>query len=548
MKLGFITANRAVSLVSIIVALGLLAFPLVGLSKAVVTDDFRKFEKSTLVTPADFIEHAASEEVDIHDLYFELRPYEGTKTCLMCHEEDGTQMLDSGHFKWRGKVKNIVGLEGEQYGKQDLINNLCIATPSNEGRCTQCHTGYGWADASFDFNDPENVDCLSCHDQTGTYKKAPKTAGMPVNSDEELTAIAASIRIGSKPTRKACLMCHANAGGGDNVKHGDLSSDLIATTREYDVHMGTDGVNMTCVACHGANHDPKTGDVNHGISGMPLHSVYEGEIKQCVDCHGSVESIHTGTNAEEWLVAETWHERLACQVCHIPAVARKIATKTEWYWEDAGDENRVPVLDPVTGRYDYNMLKGSFVWQLNYRPELRYFNGTWNRKVIGATDTYTAEPIDMGSPVGDYTDPKAMIYPFKLMIGNQVVDPNTRTILVPHLFGAAGGPNPYWGNWDWDAAIVDAAAITGQDYSGTYKWGDTTLLYTVNHEVAPAEEALGAGIMPEACMDCHQSGTVDFVALGWTADPLDGGVRDTTVVPVENSSSLLSAQDSPVLR
>lgn len=47
---------------------------------------------------------------------------------------------------------------------------------------------------------------------------------------------------------------------------------LVATTREYVVHMGTDGANFDCVDCHAANHDPKTGEVNHGSAGMSLHS------------------------------------------------------------------------------------------------------------------------------------------------------------------------------------------------------------------------------------------------------------------------------------
>jgi octaheme c-type cytochrome (tetrathionate reductase family) len=531
-----------------IVAFGLLVFPLIGLSKSVVTDDFRKFEKSTLVTPADFIEHAASEEVDIHELYFDLRPYEGTETCLMCHEEDGQQMLDSAHFKWEGKIENVVGLEGTTHGKNDLLNNFCIAVPTNEGRCTQCHAGYGYKDGNYDFSNPENIDCLVCHDQSGTYKKELKFAGIPANSPEELTAIASSIRVGSKPTRKACLSCHTHAGGGDNVKHGDISTDLLAPARENDVHMSPDGANMTCVACHGANHDPKTGDYNHGIAGMPLHSVHEGEIKQCADCHGSVETIHTGTGAEQWLVVETWHERLACQVCHIPAIARKKPTKTEWYWETAGDKDRVPVIDPESGKPDYDKMKGDFVWGLNVRPELRYFNGMWERKVINVSDKYTAEPIELANPVGDYTDHKAMIYPFKKMVGNQPVDPVTKTVLVPHLFGFAGGPNPYWVKYDWDLALQDAAAVTGQDYSGTFGFAQTNAFLTVNHEVAPASEALGAGIMPEACMDCHQSGSVDFQALGWTGDPLDGGVRSSTDVPTENNSNLLGVNDAPVLR
>jgi len=37
----------------------------------------------------------------------------------------------------------IAGLEGKVIGKKDLLNNFCVAVPSNEGRCTQCHSGPG---------------------------------------------------------------------------------------------------------------------------------------------------------------------------------------------------------------------------------------------------------------------------------------------------------------------------------------------------------------------------------------------------------------------
>ena len=136
------------------------------------------------------------------------------------------------------------------------------------------------------------------------------------------------------------------------------------------------------------------------------------------------------------------------------------------------------------------------------------------------------------------------------MKGNQVVDPETKTVMAPHLFGTDGGPNPYWGKWNWNDALIDGAAVTGQDYSGTYKFADTTMLLSVNHEVAPAENALGNGIVPDSCMDCHQTaGLVDWAALGWTGDPLDGGQRNIDVVPIQNSSNLLSTKvRSPALR
>jgi hypothetical protein len=47
---------------------------------------------------------------------------------------------------------------------------------------------------------------------------------------------------------------------------------------------------------------------------------------------------------------------------------------------------------------------------------------------------------------------------------------------------------------------------------------------TVNHEIAPAENALGMGGMG-GCADCHDTGKVDWQALGWTKDPFEGGTR-----------------------
>ena len=108
------------------------------------------------------------------------------------------------------------------------------------------------------------------------------------------------------------------------------------------------------------------------------------------------------------------------------------------------------------------------------------------------------------------------------MICSQPVDPNTRTVLVPHLFGKKGGANPYWGTWDWNLALQDGADYTGQDYSGTYVFGSTEMLLSVNHEIAPAEMALGKD---DGCLACHLSTLIEWDELGWTGDPLDGGER-----------------------
>ena len=459
----------------------------------------------------------AYEPEQLHKGYFEEHAYEGTQSCMNCHGKIGDDLLNTAHFQWQGVASNIEGHEGDRHGKKDVLNNFCIALPTNEARCTQCHAGYGYADAGFDFSNPENVDCLVCHDQTRTYAKALTTAGLP-DPGVDLTLVAQSVAMNSGvPTIDNCIDCHAKAGGGDNVKHGDLSMSIANTTREFDVHMGTDGADFECVACHQVKRDIDGKLLSHGIGGMPYHSVDEGVMKQCDDCHGDRSNIHVGTTVQNIVNS---HETLACQVCHIPTFARNTSTKVEWYWESAG-QNIDPIpVDPATGRDTYDKKKGTFVWANDVRPTLRYFNGKYEKFLIGDNDQYTSLPAVLADPVGDYTDPEAMIYPFKKMIGNQPADANNNTILVPHLFGTIGGPNPYWGKFDWNLALEDGAAVTGQAYTGEYEFVATEMYLSVNHEVAPKEMAYG---MNGQCQNCHFDAQIDWAALGWSGDPILGG-------------------------
>ena len=59
------------------------------------------------LTPQDFIEYASLNEEDIHQLYFSVILYEGTESCMMCHEQTANDYLDTGHFKWQGKSERI---------------------------------------------------------------------------------------------------------------------------------------------------------------------------------------------------------------------------------------------------------------------------------------------------------------------------------------------------------------------------------------------------------------------------------------------------------
>ena len=412
-----------------------------------------------------------------------------TAACLSCHGDAAADFMATSHWRWTGPTPGLQGHEAtNDVGKANLINNFCIAIVSNEARCTQCHAGYGWKDDNYDLTQAGNVDCLVCHDGTGTYTKAAKTAGNP-DTNVPLAAVAQSV---GRPTRANCGACHFFAGGGDNVKKGDLGSWAANPTEAADVHMGR---GMDCVDCHAAG--------DHVLSGGGLHDPIVEAPLSCTDCHqGPV--IHTA-NA----VLDTHTKHIACQTCHIPAFSRQQATKLEWYWETAGDGERVPVLDD-NGKPDYDKMKGDFVWGTNVEPELAWFNGTFTRMVVG--DTYTSEPVDLGAPLGAIDDAQALIYPFKVMRGNQPADTVNKVIAVPHLFGTVAGPNPYWSKYEWAPAITEGMAAAGLDYSGTFGFVDTFLYLQLDHEVAPKSEARG-------CMDCH-GGAIDFTALGYDGDPM----------------------------
>lgn len=85
--------------------------------------------------------------------------------------------------------------------------------------------------------DPTRVDCLACHDRSGQYAKQDDLAGHPpldpvspgtktiTGKDAwavDLTKAAQSV---GPPGRDNYGNCHF-VGGGDDVKHGDLSSVL----------------------------------------------------------------------------------------------------------------------------------------------------------------------------------------------------------------------------------------------------------------------------------------------------------------------------------
>ncbi len=146
-----------------------------------------------------------------------------------------------------------------------------------------CHAGYGWEEGKqAEQSNPENVDCLACHADTGAYGK-----GLYGNPAEGVDLLAAAKCVRA-PTRENCGKCHFDGGGGNGVKHGDLDESLYFPSENYDVHMGGD-LNMQCTDCH------QTTD--HQILGRMIADNYTIDPKEQVSCEQCHATRNMRTNA-----------------------------------------------------------------------------------------------------------------------------------------------------------------------------------------------------------------------------------------------------------
>jgi octaheme c-type cytochrome (tetrathionate reductase family) len=412
-------------------------------------------------------------------------PQAVTELCLSCHPR-AAEVTSTPHWLWLGEEVQIPGRsEHLRIGKRNLINNFCISATGNERSCTKCHVGYGWADASFDFKNAKNVDCLVCHEHTGTYVKGD--FGLPVAG----TNLVATARSVGTPTRENCTTCHAYGGGGLGVKHGDLDTSLVHPSAQDDVHMGRYG--LLCVDCHATSH--------HEIAGRAFSvSVEDAHGVGCTDCHASAPHKDVRLNAH---VAS-----VACQTCHIPTYARKQPTKTFWDWSKAGDSTR------AQDDHHYLKIKGEFVYDQDITPEYRWFNRTMTRYLLG--DKIDPKGVTaINEPLGNIRDHQAKIWPFKVHRALQPYDSKERTLLAP----VTGGPNGYWTNFDWDNAFRLGAKATAQTYSGSYGFAKTQMYWPLSHMVTPKQSALG-------CTDCHGAHSrLNWTALGYAGDPMEIGGR-----------------------
>lgn len=427
---------------------------------------------------------------------------EVTRACLDCHTEASKQLHKTTHWNWSFKNE----ITGQTLGKKNLINNFCVSTATNWPRCTSCHIGYGWKDDSFDLSSEESVDCLVCHDTTGTYKKFPTAAGHPnyepkpwppkskkIRQPPDLQKIAQSI---GKPSRSNCGSCHFYGGGGDGVKHGHLDSSMENPPKELDVHMDVDGLNFSCQTCHTAGSHEIAGSRYVTKAADERGVVIPGQSDQarasCESCHSTTPHSETAN-----IKLDEHTSKVACVTCHITEFARGgRKTKTWWDWSTAGkrDENGKPVVIKDGEGYDsYNFKKGDFKWEADVVPEYRWFDGDIRYSMVGDTIDESSV-VQINQIKGSFDDPDSRIWPFKVMRGKQPYDKQSKVLAIPHLFGK--DKDAYWKSYDWGKALKVGQEARGLEFSGDYGFVETEYYWPVTHMVGPKEQVL-------SCDSCH---------------------------------------------
>jgi len=416
------------------------------------------------------------------------KPQEVTAACISCHNGRHTEVLQSTHWNWE-RTEYIAGKGIRAIGKRNVLNNYCIGISGNQQSCNRCHIGYGYSDASFNFSDSLNVDCLACHDNSATYVKAIDGAGMPDKS-VDLNYVAQHV---GKPDRTNCGTCHFFGGGGNNVKHGDLEQALFDPTREVDVHMASAGPDMQCVDCHTAQKHQMLGKA-YSVSSMNRNRV------ECEHCHSAM------PHADDVLNEHTY--KVACQTCHIPIYAKVNPTKLFWDWSTAGKlKDGQPYEEKDSAGTDvYMSIKGSFKWGRQLKPDYIWFDGTASHYLIGDS-LDPSKPVKLNELYGSYDDPDAKIYPVKIHRAKQIYDSENHYLIQPKTVSNKQGDGGYWREFNWQRAAEEGMKQIDLPYSGRYGFVETEMYWPINHMVSPKEKTV-------KCTECHTRENGRLAGLG----------------------------------
>jgi len=205
------------------------------------------------------------------------------------------------------------------------------------------------------------------------------------------------------------------------------------------------------------------------------------------------ESCHSDTPHKEGGKPNDHTDKVACQACHVPEIAKVIPVQVWWDWSKAGKkkDGKPYSVDGPLGRPVYRSIKGETKWEKNVIPKYFWFNGS----IQGATAKDIIDPtrmVKLAWPDGDRNDKNARIFPFNVHLGKQPYDTENKTMATPLLSGEHG----YWSTFDWQDSLQRGAKYLDLPFSGKFDFVETGYVFPSTHMVAPKEDAL-------ECIQCH---------------------------------------------
>lgn len=305
-----------------------------------------------------------------------------------------------------------------------------------------------------------------------------------------------------RPKAENCLLCHATI---DMSKRGTSWDDPV----NPDVHHLA---GLTCVDCH-------FGDIDHNFAkGRSLDNRVRPDLnhtmRSCRDCHesgyrGATRMTHRG-------IRKNHLDKLSCEACHIPVLNRsaiggmylntgrfakhgqfdgkRFGRHQPWkpaYVIRKKDRDGIPRITPV------NPMRVSLFTNRDkngtYRP---LYLSEIEKSYLSCKDGLTQRTVDY-----DFHDPKDIT----LMLGTL-----ERDLAENHRFDHS---DPHFHDGGRIYSLKSGWLAENPDTT----WVSRLPFFSISHNVAPVEQALGAG----GCTDCHAEGAHLFdgpVIIDYFAD------------------------------
>jgi hypothetical protein len=287
-----------------------------------------------------------------------------------------------------------------------------------------------------------------------------------------------------RPEAKNCLICHESIELG---KRGNSWADPL----NPDVHHLA---GLTCIDCH-------TGDIRHNFAkGNAMDNQVAPELdnamRSCRDCH--TEGYKGATRMRHDTIRKDHLDKLSCEACHIPVLhrtaggamflntgmfgkygqgdTRRFGTHNTWkpaYIVRAKDKDGIPRITPVNP-----MLNTLFT---NFDDDGIYYP-LFLSEVETAYDRCQDQLSDREIPY-DFHRRDDILTMLKTLA--DTLAGNQRFSSVNPVFHTGG--NIFF--------LADSRLVVQTDTT----WVSRLPFYSISHNVAPADQALGSG----GCTDCH---------------------------------------------